>query len=71
MVREIWNSSSKQQEGDGGFKSGYVVATDLFFGAMGILAALWQRNQHLWHWLPNRKLQLIISNQPTFPGSTQ
>lgn len=40
MVREIWNSSSKQQEGDGGFKSEYVVATDLFFGAMGILAAL-------------------------------
>ena len=48
MAHQNCNSTSRQQEGDGNVKSGSVMASHLFFGDMGILAAVWQRNQGLW-----------------------
>lgn len=42
---KIWNSTSKQLEGDEGVKSGFAMAEDLFLGELGILAAVRQGNQ--------------------------
>lgn len=45
------------------------MASDLSFGEMGILSAVWPGNQGLWGWLPSQNLWLTICIQSSFPGN--